>query len=147
MGKKRKKIKVIIDTNVLVSTLILRGKLSKIVELWKTGIIVPVFSRETFKEFKNVLEYPKFSLSRSEIKTIIEEEVLPFFEIVEVTEEVKGICRDPDDDKFISCAISASAELIVSGDKDLCNLGEYKDVKIIYGRDFIKMFSANQGRI
>ncbi|MCX5797979.1 MAG: putative toxin-antitoxin system toxin component, PIN family [Proteobacteria bacterium] len=141
MGEKKKKIKVIFDTNILISALILKGKLSRIVKLWKAGIVIPVFSRETFKEFKDVLEYPKFSLSKSEIKTIIEEEVLPFFEVVDVTGKVQGVCRDPDDDKFISCAVSASADLIVSGDKDLCDLGIYKSVKIIRASDFIKMFN------
>ena len=65
--------------------------------------------------------------------------MLPFFEIVEITDEVSGVCRDPDDDKFIVCALAASAEFIVSGDKDLCNVARYKSVKIIRASDLLEM--------
>jgi len=141
MGKRKKEaIKVVLDTNILVSALLFKGELSKIVDLWKKGRIVPFFSRETFDEFMRVLEYPKFSLTNTEIKTILEKELLPYFEVVDVAGEVKGVCRDPDDNKFLSCAVSASANLIVSGDKDLCDLRTYKFVKIIGALEFIKMF-------
>ena len=141
MDKKEKTaIKVVLDTNILVSALLLRGDLSKMVNLWKNGSIVPLFSKETFGEFKAVLEYPKFSLTEQEIQLVIEEEVLPYFEIVEIIDEIKGICRDQDDDKFITCALSASADYIVTGDKDLLDIVKYKSVKIISASILFKMF-------
>jgi len=101
MGKKEKApLKVVLDTNILVSALLFRGELSRLVDLWKNGKLTPVISKETFRELKAVFEYPKFHLTKDEIKTIIEEEILPFFEVVEVAEEVSGICNDPDDDKL-----------------------------------------------
>ena len=141
MGKKEKAvIKVVLDTNVLVSALLFKGNLSRIVDLWKEGIIIPVFSRETFREFKSVLGYPKFSLTEQEIKMLIEEEVLPFFEVMETTDKIRGICRDPYDDKFIACAVSASAGFIVSGDNDLLDMGMYKSIRIISASELLKMF-------
>jgi putative PIN family toxin of toxin-antitoxin system len=141
VGKKEKEIKrVVLDTNILVSALLFKGDLSRIVDLWEKGSIIPVVSRETFEEFKNVLSYDKFSLTEDEIKIIIEDEVLPFFEIVDITHEIKGVCRDPDDDKFLSCAVSASADFIVSGDKDLCDLARYKSVKIIMPAELLRIF-------
>ena len=141
MVKKEKTVKkVVLDTNVLVSALLFRGELSKMLLLWKDGRIVPVFSRETFREFKTVLEYTKFSLTEQEIKVIIEEEVLPYFEVINSAYKIKDVCRDADDDKFISCALSASADFIVSGDKDLLDVGKYKSVKIISASEFLKMF-------
>ena len=141
MGEKKKVRKVVLDTNILVSALLFSGELSKIVDLWKTGRIIPVVSRETFEEFRNVLEYPKFSLTEKEIKAIIEDEVLPFFDTVDTVHNVRGICRDPDDDKFLACALSASADYVVSGDRDLCELGRYKSIKIINAADFLGIFS------
>jgi putative PIN family toxin of toxin-antitoxin system len=70
---------------------------------------------------------------------ILREEILPFFEVMEVREKVKGICRDPGDDKFISCAVSAGADFIVTGDKDLMAVKRYKSVKIVTASDFLKM--------
>jgi putative PIN family toxin of toxin-antitoxin system len=139
MGKKSKEIRVVLDTNVLVSALILTGKLNNLVDLWREGRIIPLLSRDTFDEFRRVLEYPKFVLSKKEIKTIIEEEILPFFEVFDITHEVTGICRDPDDDKFLACAVSASADFIVSGDKDLLVMKTYLSVKIISPSQFFKL--------
>lgn len=139
MGKKQEKVeRVVVDTNVLISALLFKGALSRFVELWQKGKIVPVISKKIFEELRVVLEYPKFSLSKDELKSIIEHEILPYFEIVEVKEEVKGVCRDPEDDKFISCALSASADYIVSGDKDLCDLKQYGPIKIVRASDFLK---------
>jgi putative PIN family toxin of toxin-antitoxin system len=142
VGKKEKQVKrVVLDTNVLISALLFRGGLSKIVGLWQKGKIIPVISKETFSELLTVLEYPKFSLTQEEIDPIIKYEILPYFEIVEVVKDVKGISRDPEDDKFISCAISGSADYIVSGDKDLFDLKQYKSIKIIKASDFLKMYN------
>ena len=141
MGKKPKKIiRVVLDTNVLISALLFKGELSRIVGLWQKGKIIPVISKETFDELRTVLEYSKFSLSRAEIKSLIEHDILPFFEVVNVSKHVKGTCRDPEDDKFISCAISASVDWIVTGDKDLSDLKKYQSIRIIHASDFIKMF-------
>ena len=141
MGKKPKKIiRVVLDTNVLISALLFKGELSRIVGLWQKGKIVPVISKETFGELRTVLEYPKFSLSRAEIESLIEHEILPFFEVVNISRHGKGACRDPEDDKFISCALSANADYIVTGDKDLSDLRKYQSIKIIHASDFMKMF-------
>jgi len=140
MGKKKEKVKkVVLDTSVLISALLFKGELSKLVELWQKGKIIPVISKDTFQELRSVLEYPKFSLSQEEINTIIGNEVLPHFEVVEVTKEIKSVCRDPADDKFISCALSAFAGYIVSGDRDLCDLNRYKSVRIVTPSDFFKI--------
>jgi putative PIN family toxin of toxin-antitoxin system len=141
MGKRQEKVRrVVLDTSILISALLFKGALSKFVELWQKGKIIPVISKETFEELRTVFEYPKFSLSQDEINSIIENEVLPFFEIVDVGREVKGVCRDPEDDKFLSCAVSSSADYIVSGDKDLSDLKRYKSIKIVTASDFLKMF-------
>jgi uncharacterized protein len=141
VGKEPKKIiRVVLDTNVLISGLLFKGKLARIVGLWQKGKIVPIISKETFEELRTVLEYPKFSLSHVEIKSLIEHEILPYFEVVNVSKHVKGACRDPGDDKFISCAISANADGIVTGDKDLSDMKKYRAVRIIHASDFIKMF-------
>jgi putative PIN family toxin of toxin-antitoxin system len=142
MGKKERPVKVVLDTNVLLSALLFRGSLARIAVLWKERIIVPVFSRETFQEFTSALKYPKFSLTKDEIKVIAEEEILPYCDVTDVTEKIEGACGDPDDDKFISCAVSASADFIVSGDKALTALKEYKAVKIIKPSDFLDLVAS-----
>jgi putative PIN family toxin of toxin-antitoxin system len=140
MGEKGKKIRrVVLDTSVLISALLFGGELSRLVVQWQMGVFTPVISKETFEELETVLSYPKFHLSDKEKRLILAEEILPFFEVVEVKEEMKGICRDPADDKFISCALSGGAEVIVTGDSDLLDVKRHKSVRIVSAGDFLKM--------
>jgi putative PIN family toxin of toxin-antitoxin system len=141
MGETPRKVRrVVLDTNVLVSALLFTGELSKMVDLWHRGEVVPLISRETFDELRAVLGYPKFSLVPEEIQSIIENEILPYFEVVEIKENVRGVCRDPEDDKFLACALSGAAHFILSGDKDLTDLKSYKTIKIIKASEFLSLF-------
>lgn len=139
MGAREATLKVVLDTNILISALLFRGELSRIVDLWRDGRIVPVVSKDTFQELRAVLTYPKFRLSFAEINALVEEEILPFFDVVEVPEDVKGICADPDDDKFIACASAASADFIVSGDRSLRDVGTCGSIRIIGASEFLAM--------
>ena len=131
-------IRVVLDTNVLVSALLFGGMLNRLVAKWKTGDVVPVFSQATFDEFRRVLAYPRFDLTESEIMVLIEDEVLPYFDIVETREDIRGACRDPEDDIFLSCAVAAGVDAVVSGDKDLLDMGSFREIPIISVRDFLK---------
>jgi putative PIN family toxin of toxin-antitoxin system len=131
-------IRVVLDTNVLVSALLFGGVLNRLVAKWKTGDVVPVFSQATFDEFRRVLAYPRFDLTESEIMVLIEDEVLPYFDIVETREDIRGACRDPEDDIFLSCAVAAGVDAVVSGDKDLLDMGSFREIPIISVRDFLK---------
>lgn len=130
---------VVLDTNVLVSALILRGHLAEFVDLWKKGVISPAISKETFAEFKRVLGYPKFRLLDDDIKAIIEQEILPYFEVVDIKEEIRGVCRDPDDDMFISAAVNAGVSHIITGDKDLLELARYGSIKILSPQEYLAL--------
>jgi putative PIN family toxin of toxin-antitoxin system len=130
---------VVLDTNVLVSALVLRGHLAEFVELWKKGVISPAISRETFAEFKKVLGYPKFCLSDNDIKAIIEQEILPYFEVVDIKEEIHGVCRDPNDDIFVSAAVNAKVSHIITGDKDLLELAKYRSIKILSPQEYLAL--------
>jgi len=140
VGEKRKKIRrVVLDTNVLISALLFEGEVSRLVVQWQMGVFPPVISKATFKELETVLSYPKFHLSSEEIRMILTEEILPFFEVVEVKEKIEGVCRDAADDKFISCALSAGVEVIVTGDKDLMSVKKHRTVRIVGASDFLRM--------
>ena len=141
MGARQKAVmRAVLDTNVVVSALLFKTNLSKIIALWQRGAVIPVISKDTFQELQTVLAYPKFALTPNEVRAILEGEILPFFEVVEAVEDVKGVCADPADDKFLACALSASADYLVSGDKALTELKQYKSVRIIKPSEFLKLF-------
>jgi len=140
MGKKEKTlIRVVLDTNILVSALLYKGELAMFHSLWKEKRILPLFSRCTFREFTRVLSYPKFELARDEIAFLLREEVLPYFEVVEIRKPIEGICEDPDDDVFISCAVYGKASYLVTGDAKLLAVSRYANVKMVRAAEFLRL--------
>jgi putative PIN family toxin of toxin-antitoxin system len=139
MGKKKKGVsRVVLDTNVLVSALLFKGKVSRFVVLWQRGRLAPLLSKETFGELKKVLTYPKFGLDQEDIGGILEDEVLLFFEIVDPVVPIEGVCPDPNDDPFIACAVSGGAEFVVTGDAQLVGLRQYGTVRFVTPSEFLK---------
>jgi len=121
MGPQKIK-KVVIDTNVLVSALLFKGVPGQLIECWKQRQIQPLTSCDIIDEFIRVLLYPKFQLNEQEIKFLLHQEILPWFEIVTVKKQNHFVIDDPDDDKFIWCALAGGADYIISGDEHLLNL-------------------------
>ena len=108
-------MKIVVDTNV-VETIgkkeIKAYATPEIIEEYEE-IVEEMISRKQGNLRKDVLSLFTAKLNLIEAKTKVE------------------VCRDPDDDKFISCALDAKALYIVSGDKDLLVIGQYEDVQII----------------
>ena len=123
-------MRVVLDTNVLVSALIFTGISSELVPLWQTNAITVLLSRGILEEYLRVLSYPKFQISEAEIKGLIEEELLPYVEVVNPRRRLRVVKRDPSDDKFVECAVAGKAQVIISGDKDLSSIGHYRGIRI-----------------
>jgi predicted nucleic acid-binding protein len=60
---------------------------------------------------------------------------------VDIIGKLHIVGDDPDDDKFVECALAAGASLIVSGDRHLLDLGEYQDVRILPAAEFVAQFT------
>jgi len=56
---------------------------------------------------------------------------------IPITGNLHGVCRDPKDDMVVECAVTASADAIVSGDKDLLTMGNYGHIRIINAREYV----------
>lgn len=63
--------------------------------------------------------------------------------IVAVSGHLRGVCRDPNDDMVLECAVVAGAEFIVTGDKDLLTLGSFRNIRILTPREFLSEFVNN----
>jgi putative PIN family toxin of toxin-antitoxin system len=143
MGQELKPLRVVLDTNVLVSALLFGGRAGMLRDAWQDGRIIPLVSKATFAEFRKVLSYPKFKLSQREIRAIINEEILPFVEPVEIDDQVSGVCRNAHDDMFFAVAACGSAEYLVTGDQDLLVLKNYSTTRIVTVAEFLLLVSGN----
>jgi putative PIN family toxin of toxin-antitoxin system len=123
-------VRVVLDTNVLVSALLFVGTSSELVPLWQRGALTILLSRPILDEYLRVLSYPKFDLSEEEIKGLIQEELLPYVEVVNPRRRLRVVKRDPSDDKFLECALTGKSRVVISGDKDLLSIGRYRQIRI-----------------
>lgn len=131
-------IRAVLDTNVLVSALLFTGSSSQLIPAWHAGRVRPVVSAEILEEYVRVLAYPKFKLIDSEIHGLIEEEVLPVVDTVRARPISVPTLRDPDDLKFIACAVAAGVRWLVSGNDDLLFLRKVKTVEIVSVTTFLQ---------
>ncbi len=124
-------MRVVLDTNTVVSAVLFSGTASRLPSLWQSRRITVLVSRPILEEYLRVLAYPKFRLSPQEIRELIEEQVLPFVETVTVRRHLAVVRRDPEDNKFIECAVAGRARYVVTGDQDLRELGSYRGIGIL----------------
>ena len=120
-------VRVVLDTNCVVSALLFStGKLSKFRYLWQQGTIIPVTCKITVMELCHVLAYPKFKLSKADIDDLLAD-YIPWIEIYsdKIPTVVVPELRDEKDNIFISLAIAAQTNYLISGDK---HLAELKDI-------------------
>lgn len=122
----------VLDTNALVSALLFpAGTLTWIRDAWRSGTIVPLASRETATELIRVLCYPRFGLSPSEREDLLAD-CLPYCESVIIsTPPPVPDCRDPFDRPFLELAVTAQADALVTGDKDLLSLATSFPITIL----------------
>ena len=133
-------IKVVIDTNVIISAILFDGIPGELIPLWKSSRIKPLASKEIIDEYIKVLAYPKFELSEAEINYILYNEILTHFDIIQIKESPMITKVDPSDDKFIHCTKAGKANLIISGDQHLIKLKSYGKLKIQTPSQFLKKF-------
>jgi len=123
-------LKLVLDTNVLVSALISTGGNPALL-LDKAGESYTLYiSKDILTEFEAVISRDKFDFTDEEINTIIEA-VISFSEVVNPAIKLDFIKSDPDDNKILECAVACEASYIVSGDRHLLELREYSGIKII----------------
>jgi len=131
-------MKAVFDTNVLVAAFVTEGVCAKLLGRARRKQLNLVISPFILKEFENVL-LKKFSASKQQIRTaakLISEAA----EIVSHSSMVSGICRDPDDDQILSCALSAKADYLVTGDSDLLELKDFQGIGILTPSAFELLF-------
>jgi putative PIN family toxin of toxin-antitoxin system len=114
-------LRVVLDTNVVLSALVFAGGRAGAVRgLWQSARVVPLASAATAAELARALVYPKFGLNADEREALLAE-YLPWCESVRVPARGMRVpaCRDPDDRAFLELAVAGAADALVSGDRDL----------------------------
>jgi len=136
-----KKLRVVFDTNVLVSAWLWEGNESKIVELAEKGVILGYSSPKSIYELACVLRHPKFKLPEEEVKSALSYYGM-MLRIVEPRIIVNVIREDVADNEVLACALSVKASAIVTGDRHLLLLGKFKGVRISAAKECIELLGS-----
>ncbi len=119
-------LRVVLDTNVVLSALVFGGGLPGAVRLaWQSGALRPLASATTVQELVRVLAYPKFRLGAAEQEELLAD-YLPYVQTVRIPNPPPAVpaCRDPLDEPFMQLALTGKARVLVSGDRDLLDVAE-----------------------
>ncbi len=134
-------LNVTADTNILISATIARGNEYELLELARTGKIKITLSPLILNEFRNVISRPTFGYAKRQIYDHLKQ-IMTICYIKVPRVKVNAITDDPADNMVLECAEAADVDYIVSGDRHLLNLRQYKQIEVLRTADFLKIFRA-----
>jgi putative PIN family toxin of toxin-antitoxin system len=128
-------IKVVLDNNVYISALFWKGAPYQIFKKVLEGTILNFISPQILEELKEKL-LEKFKLPPDKVKEFLE--IIVFnSQIVYPKKKLNIVKKDPSDNKILECALEAKTSFIISGDRHLLEIREYKGIKIITPKEFL----------
>lgn len=133
-------MKVVFDTNILIAAFLTEGLCSGLLIRARKHDFDLILSDDILREFKGILT-KKFKISSSDISEITDIITEAASEILHKVSSTPRICRDPNDDMIIACAVDAAADYIVTGDEDLLTLKKFKKITILNPRSFETLFA------
>jgi len=140
-------IRAVLDTNLLVSYLLThRPPIATLIDKHLSQEhFVLVTAAVLLEELDRVLRYPRLQRYYSEeTRTRYIALIAALSEVVEMPESVPRICRDPDDDWVIACAVAGEANYIISGDRDLLALRRVGEIPILSAAQFLAALGSSQ---
>jgi putative PIN family toxin of toxin-antitoxin system len=129
-------MKVVLDSNIFVSSFFWRGNPRKVFDRVTNGLDELFITDEILQEVAGVLSRKKFEVTEKEIEDYIK--IIESYSIkIIIQNEIEKICRDKDDDKILQCGLEGNADFIITGDDDLLVLEKYKAIRIVKPREYL----------
>ena len=132
-------MRIILDTNVLVSGIFFSGPPFRILKAWRDNKLQLVVSTDILGEYQRVAVILGEKYSQVDIHPVLDLLTVNS-DIVTAPPLPEPVSVDPDDDKFIACALAADTKLIVSGDRHLLDVDGYQDIRVLKPRQFVNIY-------
>lgn len=132
-------MKVILDTNVFISGVFFSGAPHAILDAWHQKKITLVLSEEILEEYRRVGDELARTFPAIDPRPALDL-VAIHAKIVEAPPLSVPVCTDPDDDKFLACAIASNTKIITSGDKALLRTSGYAGIEVMTPRAFVDRY-------
>lgn len=137
------KIRVVPDSNVLISGLNFRGRERTVLALGERGEIAVYLSPFILAEVRRTLPR-KFNYSPAAAQAEIDA-LRQWVNLVEPTVAVEGVARDDDDNPILACCLEVAADYLITGDRDLLVLNEFQGTIIVNGATFLRIYEERAG--
>ena len=132
-------MKIVLDTNVFISGIFWTGTPSVIMDSWEAGKLTIALSSEIFDEYNRIAHELQKKFPHIVLTEVFD--LLVFNgEFCAPKKLEKPVCQDPDDDKFIECALESGAKVIISGDKLLLAESGHQGIDILTPSSFVKSY-------
>ena len=137
MNNTNDSIRIVIDTNVFISAIVFGGKPRQVINLVADDSVTFIMAEAIITELRRIIvsKFPGFLEDLMKVEKLLEQDA----EWVKLGFNTERITRDPNDDKFIETALIGNCHYIISGDKDLLDLKEYKGIKILSPAGFLSL--------
>jgi len=132
-------MKVVLDTNILMSGIFFAGVPGEILSAWRQGRFELVLSPDVMAEYERVAGELSEDYGGIEADAMLAL-IVSKSAMMDAPPLSRQICEDPDDDIFIACAVAGGAIVIVSGDKLLLKVSAYQGVRVMTARQFVEEF-------
>ena len=135
-------LRAVLDANVYISAIIQpAGAPGRLVERFLRGASFEVvLSPAIVDEVLRALAYPKVrKLLRGTDAQLWFEDLVLLADMVAGSHQLARVCKDPDDDKYVTAALEGRAAHVVTGDQDLLSVGRFEDVEVVTPRAFLSL--------
>ncbi|MGA2976854.1 MAG: putative toxin-antitoxin system toxin component, PIN family [Spirochaetia bacterium] len=136
-------MRVVLDTNVVLSAILFGGKPKQVIEAALAGSIHLFASESMISELRGVLQRPKFGFSAQHVQGIVSE-FAGITEWIEPKEHFEMMAEDPTDNQFIDCAMAIRADYLVTGDCHLLRLGKCGNTQIVNPDSFVGILAKGK---
>ena len=141
-------IRAVLDANVTVSAILnAQGTPGRILDAWRNEHFQLLMSDAILEEIERVLHYPKIAKRHQWSLAQIQQFLTLLADIASLTPddlELSVIADDPEDNRYLECAVEGHANYIVSGDQDLLQLGTYHGIQIVTPRAFLDVLDHSR---
>jgi putative PIN family toxin of toxin-antitoxin system len=137
--------RVVLDSNVIISGFLFGGPPARLIEHIVNGTLHGFTSLPILDEAREVLQRPKLGLSPDQALCFVEE-LYHSCTLVKPGRRIRAIPADPDDNMILECASEANADLIISGDLHLLDLGSWEHIQILSPANALRNRNSNKKR-
>jgi len=143
-------LRVVLDTNIIVSSLLSpSGAPAAVLDAWRELRFVLLLSPAMLEELRSVLARPrirsKYGITAEDVEAVCQALERYALWVAGDTPLHASVLPDPDDEKFLACAVEGKADCVVSGDRHLLDLGAFHGIPILSARQFLSHLATQSG--